>query len=98
MNNNSFTIFPAIHIRNGEVVRFTQGDIQNPVVFHTDPLACAQQWIDQGAQWLQVINLDAAFDEEAGNNWRLVEKICKLDVNIQFGGGLSGMDGQCTGQ
>lgn len=88
MNNNNFTIFPAIHIRNGEVVSFTQGDIDNPVVFHSDPLACAQQWIDQGAEWLQVINLDAAFDEEASNNWRLIEEICKLDANIQFGGGI----------
>lgn len=92
MNLNNFTIFPAIHLRNGEVVRFTQGDTKNPVVFHNDPLACAQQWIDQGAKWLQVINLDAAFNEEASNNWNLIEKICQLDVDIQFGGGIRGMD------
>ena len=92
MNNNDFTIFPAIHLRNGEVVRFAQGDINNPVVFHTDPLACAQQWIDQGAKWLQVVNLDAAFDEDATNNWALIEEITKLDVNIQFGGGIRTMD------
>ncbi len=92
MNNNIFTIFPAIHLRNGEVVRFTQGDFENPVVFYTDPLACAQQWIDQGAEWLQLINLDAAFDEEASNNWALIEEISKLDVNIQFGGGIRCLD------
>ena len=92
MNYNNFTIFPAIHLRNGEVVRFTQGDIENPVVFHTDPLACAQQWIDQGAAWLQLINLDAAFNEEASNNWALIEEISKLDVNIQFGGGIRCLD------
>ena len=92
MNLNNFTIYPAIHLRNGEVVRFTQGDTQNPIVFHTDPVACAQQWIDQGASWLQVINLDAAFDEEASNNWDLVEEICKLDVNIQFGGGIRSLE------
>ncbi len=92
MNLNKFTIFPAIHLRNGEVVRFTQGDTNKPVVFHNDPLACAQQWIDEGAEWLQVINLDAAFNEEASNNWTLIEKICQLDVNIQFGGGIRGMD------
>ncbi len=88
MNYNDFTIFPAIHLRNGEVVRFTRGDIRNPVVFHTDPIACAQQWMDQGAQWLQLINLDAAFDEDATNNWQLIEEICQLDINIQFGGGI----------
>ncbi len=92
MNLNDFAIYPAIHLRNGEVVRFTQGDIQNPIIFHTDPVACAQQWIDQGATWLQVINLDAAFDEEASHNWALIEEICKLDVNIQFGGGIRSLD------
>ena len=92
MNKNNFTIFPAIHLRNGEVVRFTHGDIEDPSIFHADPLACAQHWIDQGAKWLQVINLDAAFDEEASNNWRLIEEICKLEVNIQFGGGIRSID------
>ncbi len=64
MNLSRFTIFPAIHLRNGEVVRFTQGDTENPVVFNTDPVACARQWIDQGAEWLQIVNLKA---EEARN-------------------------------
>ena len=92
MKLNSFTIFPAIHLRDGKVVRFTQGNIGEAVVFHKDPLACAQQWIDQGAEWLQVINLDAAFDEEASINWRLIEKMCAKNVNIQFGGGIRCMD------
>ena len=92
MNSNNFTIFPAIHIRNGEVVRFSQGDTENPVVFHSDPLACAQQWIDQGARWLQVVNLDAAFDEDVSHNWDLIEKITALDVNIQFGGGIRSLE------
>lgn len=92
MKLNKFTIFPAIHLRNGEVVRFTKGDVDNPIVFHTDPLACAQQWIDQGAQWLQIINLDAAFDEDATINWQLIKQINELDVNIQFGGGIRTME------
>jgi len=41
---------------------------------------------------LQLINLDAAFDEDATNNWQLIEEICQLDVNIQFGGGIRSMD------
>ena len=92
MNLNKFTIFPAIHLRNGEVVRFTEGDTEHPIVFHTDPLACAQQWIDQGANWLQVVNLDAAFDEDASHNWELIEQITALDVNIQFGGGIRSIE------
>ena len=88
MLNNNFTILPAIHLRNGEVVRFTQGDTSSPIVFHTDPIACARQWIDQGAEWLQVVNLDAAFDEATDINWDLITRMTELDVNIQFGGGI----------
>ena len=89
---NKFTIFPAIHLRNGEVVRFTRGDTSQPIVFNTDPVACAQQWIDEGAEWLQVVNLDAAFNEEAGNNWELIQQMARLDVDIQFGGGIRSLD------
>jgi phosphoribosylformimino-5-aminoimidazole carboxamide ribotide isomerase len=92
MKINKFSIIPAIHLRNGEVVRFTKGDISQPTVFHTDPIACARQWIDEGAQWLQVVNLDAAFDEEARNNWELITQMAGLDVNIQFGGGIRSLD------
>jgi phosphoribosylformimino-5-aminoimidazole carboxamide ribotide isomerase len=92
MFSSKFTIFPAIHLRNGEVVRFTQGDISQPTVFHSDPIACAQQWIDAGAQWLQVVNLDAAFDEDASHNWELITCLAELDVNIQFGGGIRDLD------
>jgi phosphoribosylformimino-5-aminoimidazole carboxamide ribotide isomerase len=92
MKNKDFTIFPAIHLKNGEVVGFNNGDIKNSVVFHTDPLACAQHWIDEGAKWIQVINLDAVFNHEAENNWALIEKIAQLDINIQFGSGIRSMD------
>jgi len=74
------------------VVRFTQGDISQPTVFHTDPIACARQWIEAGADWLQVVNLDAAFDEEASHNWELITQMTGLDVNIQFGGGIRSLD------
>ena len=92
MTEKVFNIFPAIHLKEGQVVRFTRGDIDSPVVFHTDPVACAQQWIEQGASWIQLINLDAAFDLEANRNWDLVEAITDLNVNIQFGGGIRDMD------
>ena len=89
---NKFAIFPAIHLRNGEVVRFSRGDTSHPTVFHTDPIACARQWIDEGAEWLQVVNLDAAFNEDASNNWELITRMTELDVNIQFGGGIRSLE------
>jgi len=92
MKKSHFSIIPAIHLRDGEVVRFTKGDISQPTVFHTDPIACARQWIAEGADWLQVVNLDAAFDEEARVNWELITQMAGLDVNIQFGGGIRSLE------
>lgn len=88
MRPSPFTIFPAIHIRAGQVVRFAGSDVDNATVYSNDPVAAAQQWIDQGATWLHVVNLDAAFDEEAAHNWQVVKQICRLDARIQFGGGI----------
>jgi len=54
-------IFPAIDLRNGQVVRLHQGDPAAQTVFGDDPAAVARRWADQGAGWLHVVNLDGAF-------------------------------------
>ena len=54
-------IFPAIDLRQGQVVRLRQGDPAAQTVFGDDPAAVAHRWADQGAEWLHVVNLDGAF-------------------------------------
>ena len=53
-------IFPAIDLRHGRCVRLRQGDPQAETVFGDDPAAIARRWVEQGAQWLHVVNLDGA--------------------------------------
>lgn len=53
-------IFPAIDLRNGRCVRLRQGDPQAETVFGEDPAAIARHWVEQGAQWLHIVNLDGA--------------------------------------
>ena len=53
-------IFPAIDLRQGRCVRLRQGDPQAETVFGDDPVAMAQHWIAQGAEWLHIVNLDGA--------------------------------------
>jgi phosphoribosylformimino-5-aminoimidazole carboxamide ribotide isomerase len=57
-----FTIFPAIDLRQGRVVRLRQGDPAAQTTFADDPAAVAQGWAKQGAAWLHVVNLDGALD------------------------------------
>ncbi|MGB5061801.1 MAG: HisA/HisF-related TIM barrel protein, partial [Candidatus Promineifilaceae bacterium] len=64
-----FTIYPAIDLRNGRVVRLQLGDPNKQTVFSDDPAAMGRQWLAAGAEWLHVVNLDGAFDEAGAANW-----------------------------
>lgn len=83
-----FTIYPAIDLRKGKVVRLQYGDPALQTTFSDDPVAIANQWIAVGARWLHVVNLDGAFDESSAANWHALEQLTKLGVPVQFGGGI----------
>ena len=80
-------IYPAIDLRDGKVVRLKEGDPKRQTVFSDNPIDVAKQWIDQGAEWIHMVNLDGAF-EETNDNAKILEAVAKLDIKIQFGGGL----------
>lgn len=89
---DNFTLFPAIDLRNGRVVRLKYGDPNQQTTFSDDPLAVAAQWLAAGATWLHVVNLDGAFDEAGAANWALLPQLAALAVNVQFGGGVRSLD------
>lgn len=80
-------IYPALDLRGGKVVRLRQGDPRQQTVYSDNPLEVAQRWIDAGATWLHVVNLDGAL-AEANDNEAILEALALTDVQIQFGGGL----------
>lgn len=80
-------IFPAIDLRGGKVVRLREGDPDRQKTFSDDPVAAAQRWIDEGAQWIHIVNLDGAFGE-ASDNLSVIERIAGLSARVQMGGGL----------
>ena len=83
-------IYPAIDLRGGHVVRLREGDPKRQTVFSDDPVATAKTWIDQGASWLHMVNLDGAFDNES-ENLGILEQVAQLDVQVQYTGGLRKM-------
>ena len=89
MSSAAFDVYPALHLRGGRLVDLSpgSGDVA-PGLDERDPLAMARHWIAQGARWLHVVNVDAAFDEEASHGWTLLEALCDLPVKVQYGGGL----------
>ncbi len=84
-------IYPAIDLRGGKVVRLKEGDPNQQTTFSDDPIATAQQWAEAGATWIHMVNLDGAFSD-ANDNGRILEAAAKLNVKIQFGGGLRSME------
>jgi phosphoribosylformimino-5-aminoimidazole carboxamide ribotide isomerase len=83
-----FTIYPAIDLRHGRVVRLQYGDPNKETVFGDDPVAMGQRWLAAGATWLHVVNLDGAFDEAGAANWAALPELAKLGAQVQFGGGI----------
>jgi phosphoribosylformimino-5-aminoimidazole carboxamide ribotide isomerase len=85
---NSFTVFPAIDLRGGKVVRLAQGDPSRQTTYGDEPKAWAERWKAEGAKWLHVVNLDGAFGEDAGPNMQALEAILTVGLRVEFGGGL----------
>jgi phosphoribosylformimino-5-aminoimidazole carboxamide ribotide isomerase len=57
---SGFEILPAIDLRGGRVVRLEQGDFARETAFSNDPVSIAQRFVDAGARWLHVVDLDGA--------------------------------------
>ena len=87
----SFTIFPAIDLRDGKVVRLQQGDPNRQTMYSDDPGLWARKWRDMGAQWLHIINLSGAFGEDESANLNALSTILQAGISVEFGGGVRTM-------
>jgi phosphoribosylformimino-5-aminoimidazole carboxamide ribotide isomerase len=81
-------LFPAVDLKDGQCVRLKQGLEHEVTVFHQDPVAAALHWVNLGAEWLHVVDLDGAFSGRP-KNFELVRSICgRAGVPVQLGGGI----------
>ena len=96
MDNTLFTVFPAIDLRGGQVVRLKEGDPNRQTHYSADPAAAARRWIETGTRWLHVVNLDGAFGEADSANRHALEAILeeagRAAIPVQFGGGLRSLE------
>ena len=86
-------LLPAIDIRNGRVVRLSQGERSRQIVYGSDPVAVAEQFCAEGARWIHVVDLDRAFG--TGDNSSEVRRLAgrmATKTRLQLGGGLRSMD------
>ena len=90
MKDDFFTLYPAIDIKDGKCVRLLFGEMEKETIYNNNPLDQAKWFIDQGAEWLHIVDLDGAVTGTNVNK-TVIEKILhKLHnkVKIQIGGGI----------
>jgi phosphoribosyl isomerase A len=86
-----FTLYPAIDIRDGKAVRLTQGRADAETVYDADPLAVARRFAEEGAEWLHVVDLDAAFEGTPRNRHLIADIVEATGIPVQASGGIRSM-------
>lgn len=81
-------ILPAIDLRGGQCVRLQQGDYARETVFGADPAAQARRWVEQGAKYLHLVDLDGARDGRPINGAAVQAIVAAAGVPCQLGGGI----------
>jgi phosphoribosylformimino-5-aminoimidazole carboxamide ribotide isomerase len=81
-------LYPAIDVRDGKAVRLTHGQFDAETVYHDDPLEAARSWVDAGARFLHVVDLDGAKTGEPASIEHLRRIVAGTGVPVQYGGGL----------
>ncbi len=81
-------IWPAIDLRGGKCVRLQQGDYNRETVFGDDPAEMAQRWVDDGAQFLHLVDLDAARDGQLANRQAVSAILKFISIPCELGGGI----------
>ncbi|MEV7802445.1 bifunctional 1-(5-phosphoribosyl)-5-((5-phosphoribosylamino)methylideneamino)imidazole-4-carboxamide isomerase/phosphoribosylanthranilate isomerase PriA [Microbispora sp. NPDC088329] len=82
----SLVLLPAVDVADGQAVRLVQGEAGTETSYG-DPLAAALAWQEAGAEWIHLVDLDAAFGR--GSNRELLASVVgALDVNVELSGGI----------
>lgn len=83
---NKLILLPAVDVSDGKAVRLVQGELGSETVYGS-PLEAALNFQEQGAEWIHLVDLDAAFGK--GNNFSLLKEVVeKLDIQVELSGGI----------
>ncbi|MCF7872770.1 MAG: 1-(5-phosphoribosyl)-5-[(5-phosphoribosylamino)methylideneamino]imidazole-4-carboxamide isomerase [Candidatus Omnitrophica bacterium] len=84
-------IIPAIDLYQKKVVRLVKGKESNCKIYSNNPIFVAKKWKDQGAKWLHLVDLSAAFSK--GGNEEIIKNIIKnVDISVEVGGGIRSLE------
>ncbi len=81
-------IIPAIDLKDGKCVRLLRGEMEASTVYGDDPVAMGRRWVDEGAEYLHVVDLDGAMSGRAVNGIAIAALCKALSIPIEVGGGI----------
>ncbi len=81
-------LLPAVDIRDGKAVRLRQGDFDQETVYADNPLEAARSFVEAGARFLHLVDLDGAREGEPVNLHHVERIASTLEVPVELGGGL----------
>jgi phosphoribosylformimino-5-aminoimidazole carboxamide ribotide isomerase len=81
-------LFPAIDLKDGQCVRLRRGDMNQSTVFNDNPGAQAKAFVDAGAEWIHVVDLNGAFAGKPVNEAAVKAILAQAKVPVQLGGGI----------
>ena len=81
-------LLPAVDIRDGKAVRLRQGHFDDETVYADDPVEAARSFVEAGARFLHIVDLDGAREGEPVNLGHVERITSELDVPVELGGGL----------
>jgi phosphoribosylformimino-5-aminoimidazole carboxamide ribotide isomerase len=84
----SITVFPAIDLKGGKVVRLSEGDMERATIYNDDPVAQANVFHEQGADHIHVVDLDGAIAGTSVNGDIVAEIVQSFPGKVQVGGGI----------
>ena len=88
MKTDSFTVIPAIDLKDGKCVRLRQGRADDSKVYSEDPVGMARHWVAEGARYLHVVDLDGAFQGKPAHTAVIAKIVEAIDIPVEVGGGL----------
>ncbi len=81
-------IIPAIDLKDGRCVRLFQGDMDKETVYFENPVEAAKHWLDQGASWIHIVDLNGAVEGRPVHT-KEIAAICRhAGLSVELGGGL----------
>ncbi|WP_353211993.1 1-(5-phosphoribosyl)-5-[(5-phosphoribosylamino)methylideneamino]imidazole-4-carboxamide isomerase [Rhodovarius sp.] len=91
MSSTPFTLYPAIDLKGGEVVRLRRGEMADATIYSDDPAAQAASFAAAGFGWLHVVDLDGAFAGKPANAAAVRAILAATAMPVQLGGGIRNM-------